>query len=398
MSHEPSVAHRPPGHRRRVSVLRIAIVVVLAVVAAAGLLGVWALVSGTPSTKVAPEVDLTVPTDESSAAAEPGTDLPGVPLAGASGADDGPVASDAVIAPAFRVTDVTPAEGSTIGGEAVVVTGTGFREGVQVRIAGRDASSVQVLNERKLRVLLPPGLPGEAEIEIASAIDSPVRAEGLFRYVERPPRVIMAIRPTVGALAGGTVVTIVGTGFEPGARVVIGGERALEVEVVDSTKIYARTPPHDLGVVDVVVRNPDMPAAVLPGSFDYVQAPTLADVSPQEVPYEGGVAVTLTGTGFEPGIQVGFNGVAAPMVTLMDDTRLTAVVPSGIPGPITVSVLNPGQPMASLDAGATYIVLPDPTPEPVPSPTEAENPDPATPPVDPAAEAPVPAEVAPAAE
>lgn len=301
----------------------------------------------------------------------------GVPLA----ADD----SDVSVGSPFRLTDVSPAEGSTTGGEAVVLTGSGFREGMMVRVEGRDAPQVEVLNDRKLRVVLPPGLPGDAAVEVGSAIDVPLVADGLFTYVERPPRVVMAIRPTLGSLAGGTAVTIVGTGFEPGARVVLGGERASDVEVIDSTRITATTPVHEPGIVDLVVRNPGMPAAVLAGAFEFVPGPTITGIDPIDIPESGGMTLTIWGTGFAPGMEVTLNGLPAFDIQVVDDTMLTATAPPGIPGPATLVVRNAGQPPATLLDAAFYFV---PAPVEEATPSESQAPDGEVPLEDPTAPSP----------
>lgn len=380
------------------SLLRLATVVVLAGVVVAGVsVGVLALMSGgAPQPQEAMVADVSSSDDGVEPSAEGASaevDSPAVPSGGgtAPSADEG--VPDPNIDSSFRVTEVTPADGSTTGGEAVVITGSGFRDGVGVRVAGRESPLVEVLNDRKLRVILPPGLPGDATVEVGSAIDVPYRAEGLFTYVERPPRVIMAVRPTVGSLSGGTAITIVGTGFEPGARVVVGGERATDVEVLDSTRITAMTPAHEEGIVDVVVRNPGMPTAVLPGAFQFVPGPTLTGMDPVDLPELGGVRVTVWGTGFAPGVEVTLNGLPAYDVQLVDETMLTATAPPGVPGPATLVVRNPGQPPATLLDAAFYLVPPPveeaPPPEvPAQDPASPTGEIPAPDPANPAEEAP----------
>lgn len=257
--------------------------------------------------------------------------------------------------------EVVPTDGSIVGGEAVVVQGEGFTEGLSVRFGVRDASDVQVLSPQAARVMLPSGLPGPVDVEVVLLDGTSARLGDALVYVDRPPRVVMAVRPTLGSTAGGTALTIVGTGFEPGAKVVIGGERARQVEVLDSTRITAVSPVHDEGVVDVVVRNPGMPAAILAQGYEYLPAPTIAGVLPDEIPAAGGVRITVTGTGFEPGAFVTLDGVPALNVQVDGATRLTALAPPGMAGTAVLVVENPGQPIAMLDGAVRYA-------PPVPSP------------------------------
>ncbi|MDQ3169397.1 MAG: IPT/TIG domain-containing protein [Acidobacteriota bacterium] len=64
---------------------------------------------------------------------------------------------------------------------------------------------------------------------------------------------VTAVSPSTGSTFGGTPITITGTGFSSGATVLMGGTPALEVVVVNSTSITAKTPPHASGVGDVRV-------------------------------------------------------------------------------------------------------------------------------------------------
>ena len=63
--------------------------------------------------------------------------------------------------------------------------------------------------------------------------------------------------PTSGTTAGGTGITVTGTGFLAGATVTLGGTAASNVTVVNSRTITATTAAHAAGAVNVVVRNTD---------------------------------------------------------------------------------------------------------------------------------------------
>ena len=86
--------------------------------------------------------------------------------------------------------------------------------------------------------------------------------------------------PSTGPTAGGTTVTLGGTGFESGATVTFGGTAATNVTVVSSTQITAVTPAHAAGAVNVTVTNPDGQSATSPAIFTFVTAITFAQVGP----------------------------------------------------------------------------------------------------------------------
>lgn len=78
-----------------------------------------------------------------------------------------------------------------------------------------------------------------------------------------PPLVITDINPKTGTKAGGQVVEIDGTGFQPGGqipRVLVGGAYASSVVVVHPTRLRCLTPEHDAYptfAADVQVIGPD---------------------------------------------------------------------------------------------------------------------------------------------
>lgn len=354
---------RPPSHRRSRRVPRlVSLVVVLVAAVSAGV--AWGLVTGEDQS-AQPAISATLGGEPvpSPVATSPPLTPP------ADSLDPVPEATE-TSAGALAVREVVPTVGSIVGGEAVVVQGEGFADGLVVRFGVRDATDVQVLSPQTARATLPPALPGPVDVEVLMPDGTSARLTDALVYVDRPPRVVMAVRPTQGSTAGGTALTIVGTGFEPGARVVIGGERATGVEVLDGTRITALSPAHQEGVVDVVVRNPGMPAAVLVQAYEYVPGPTIAGARPVEIPESGGVPIAITGTGFEPGATVTLNGLAATDVRVVDTTRLSAVAPRGVLGQAVLVVVNPGQPAAVLADAVRYV----PVASPVPVPPEASSP------------------------
>jgi len=68
---------------------------------------------------------------------------------------------------------------------------------------------------------------------------------------------LTSVSPSAGPAAGGTAVTIRGTGFEPGINVDFGGYPATAIEIVDSTTLIATTPAHENGLFWVGVFSAD---------------------------------------------------------------------------------------------------------------------------------------------
>lgn len=88
---------------------------------------------------------------------------------------------------------------------------------------------------------------------------------------------VLTLEPSMGPIAGGTAVAILGRGFQAGATVTIGGVGATSVVVVSADRLTAVTPAHALGAVDVEVTNPDASTGLLVEGFTYqATAPALA--------------------------------------------------------------------------------------------------------------------------
>jgi hypothetical protein len=283
-----------------------------------------------------------------------------------------------VAEPVKRVTAVQPDRGSSDGGEAVIVKGRGFVDGVRVAFGGREATEVRVLNPTTLRVTTPAGAVGPVSVNARNPNEDPYVLTDGFTYANQAPRVVAGVRPAKGAQSGRTKVTISGTGFARGATVSFGGKPATKVDVVSSTRITAVTPAGPVGPVAVGVRNPGKPVALLDAGFSYIEAPAITGVRPVRGPVAGGTKVTITGTGFLPGAKVTIGGGAASAVKVVSDSSITAVTPPGKAGAVTVVVTNAGQPPASAKKAFTYagtvVVVPEPSPSPKPTVTPVVTP------------------------
>jgi hypothetical protein len=79
---------------------------------------------------------------------------------------------------------------------------------------------------------------------------------------------VTSVSPTSGSTAGGTLISISGTGFKSGATATFGGAAAT-VTAVSTVSITAFTPAHAAGAVDVVVTNTDGTAGTRAAAFTY---------------------------------------------------------------------------------------------------------------------------------
>jgi hypothetical protein len=219
----------------------------------------------------------------------------------------------------------------------VTISGTDFVSGATVTIGGLQAQEVNVVSSTTIIAKTPPHDPGPVDVTVTNPDSHSSTLYSGFTYLAPP--LVTGINPNTGPTAGGTVVTISGTDFVYGATVTIGGLQAQEVNVVSSTTITAKTPPHAAGSVDVTVTNPDSQSGTLYSGFTYIAPPMISAISPSSGPV--GKEVTITGSGFgstQGSSVVRINGIQAVVYNQWSETQIKCLVPAGATsGLVTVS-------------------------------------------------------------
>ena len=129
------------------------------------------------------------------------------------------------------VSGVSPNSGPTKGGTAITVTGTGFVSGAKVVIGQGygvtpiTATSVKVVSATKITAVTGGGAKaGTWNLFVStSGGKSAASAANQFTYnLVNPVPTVTAVSPNSGPTKGGTAITVSGTGFVSGAKVVIG--------------------------------------------------------------------------------------------------------------------------------------------------------------------------------
>jgi hypothetical protein len=213
--------------------------------------------------------------------------------------------------------------------------------------------------------VLPPANspPGHADVIVENASGHRALVTAAIEVTPADP-VVSQLSPASGPGAGGTTVTLTGTGFRAGARVVLGPRIYVDGEpggcvVVSPTSIQLVTAPTPAGQYDVVVIDETGVEGRALAAFTIAETPVVASVFPAAGSAGGGTHVTLTGTNFAPQAVVRLDGVVQPDVQWQSATSLRFVTLGGLPGgPYVLEVENPGGHVAQ--AAFALVAAPDP--------------------------------------
>ena len=259
-----------------------------------------------------------------------------------------PVTTPPVALPA--VTGVSPASGSTVGGSTVTITGTGLAHATVVRFGGV-AGTITADGDTQITVTSPPST-GTVDITATTAAitaDSgpqitgtgtgvgtvditvttpdgtshPITADH-YTYTAPQPAVT-GVSPDGGTTAGGTAVSITGTGLA-GATVVRFGGVAGTITADSGTQITVTSPP-GTGTVTITVTTPAGTSKTTAGHYTYTTRPKLSQSISFTAPGSGtaGGSATLSASGGGSGNPVVFSvdPVSGPGVCTVSGTTVS---------------------------------------------------------------------------
>jgi len=155
-----------------------------------------------------------------------------------------------------------------------------------------------------------------------------------------PPAVVLgSVEPKLVVTTGGTLVTLVGSGFAAGMTAWIGDLPLDEQVIVDPQHIRGRTRALAEGFHDALIaglRGP--PLAVLSRAVEAAPAPRVASVQPGSVCSEQRSPVTLKGSGFRAGMRVKIGTANLLNATVVDAGTITGHAPPFSEGAYDVAV------------------------------------------------------------
>jgi len=193
------------------------------------------------------------------------------------------VSPDATPPTATRLTPNTMVAGGVP--FTLTITGSHFRTGATALWNGTPHPALSVSDTQITAAITPADLSaaGNVAVTVANA-DGTTTAALAFTITAVSPQVTEVTPPTA-AITGGATVRLGGSAFQSGTTVTFDG-RPATVTSITSTAIVVTTPPHGIGTVNIVVKNPDGQTGTVLNGFTYIGPPEArpGPVVPASVP------------------------------------------------------------------------------------------------------------------
>lgn len=165
------------------------------------------------------------------------------------------------------VTTVSPQYGPVGGGNIVTITGTNLLGASEVKFGINESPNLLSVSNTQITAVAPAG-SGTVDVSVKVGTAS-VAKQNSYTYLTAPS--VTAITPNVGALAGGTSVTITGTNLKAISKIEFGVNQGTSV-VINSTgtSLTVTTPSRvSVGLVNVTLTGPGG-VTIVPNGFEYV--------------------------------------------------------------------------------------------------------------------------------
>ena len=237
--------------------------------------------------------------------------------------------------PLPTVTALSPSAGAAAGGELVTITGANFTSGATVKFGTTavPAADVTYMGATELRAYAPAGTLNTTVQVSVTTTEGTSADTSADDYAYGKP-VVSSISPVTGPAAGGTTVTINGTGFTADVTVKFGltTVTAANLTVNSPTEITAKTPAGTAGTkVQVSVTNDEGTSPdTINDNFTYAgTGPSISSLTPSAGNAGGGDEVVIQGTNFPTdenarlAVYFGTVKVDSSDITLNSATRMT---------------------------------------------------------------------------
>ena len=259
-----------------------------------------------------------------------------------------------------------PNSGPSTGGTMARATGAYLLPQAQFLYGDVPAPRSFVSADDTAVTVSPAGTIGQVVDLLAINFDgTAARLASAFGYMDPA---LLGVGPTIASVApgqvsilGGTSMQLNGANFQSQAQAFVGLAPVAGATQVNPGRIDGAAPPGPIGPADVTVTNPDGQTATLTAAVLYVvPPPTVATVTPNTGPGQGGTTVRINGSGFQVGASVSFGGSGAPTAIVLSPTDIDVVAPVHGDGPVNLTIVNPDGQSVTANNAYTYVAPPNP--------------------------------------
>ncbi|KAJ8614126.1 hypothetical protein CTAYLR_004628 [Chrysophaeum taylorii] len=184
-----------------------------------------------------------------------------------------------------------------------------FQQGLVFCRFGDNSDAIAAKEGALIRCRSPPQREGSVPVSLVGYSGIIQCEVENFTYVLEP--VVAKITPASGPVAGGTVVTVVGSNFGSSLACTFGDIPAVKVRVVSSSIIECETSPASTGRVDVgfLLNGAALSTASVANFFTYYPTPEVNDIHPVSGPERGGTRIVVRGRHFDQNIACDAEGL-----------------------------------------------------------------------------------------
>ncbi|HLB56074.1 MAG TPA: IPT/TIG domain-containing protein [Coxiellaceae bacterium] len=238
-----------------------------------------------------------------------------------------------------KIIGISPASGSTAGGDSIIITGTNLSDATRVSFGG--ASGIITANTANKITVTTPSHNATGNVDVAvttpggKAIDT-----AAFHYLLLPP-IISSIFPKSGSITGGNSVTIFGKHLSDPMSVTFDGESVMLTKT-NANSITVTAPIHNtVGAVDVAVTTLAGNTTDAAAYTYLIPPPTITNISATSGSTFGGDSIIILGKNLSNATQVTFGGVNA-VITNNSRNEITVTIPQHNVGAVNIVVRTKG--------------------------------------------------------
>lgn len=199
----------------------------------------------------------------------------------------------------ISATSVSPASGSTAGGQVITISGSGFGNKKENATVSLDGSPCEILTINMSQITCRTSVHSVGRVSVDISIDdSSDTVTDAFEYDSSLTIQVTSVSPLQGRVSGGELITVSGSGFMNTTTVQVGNENCV-IQSRTGVEITCLVPRNPAGKFPIRLVTPGKGFAQIPDEYStYEYIFEVHSIFPLIGSVAGGTHVTITGRGF----------------------------------------------------------------------------------------------------